>query len=557
MKASLVIADDIRRRIARGELQAGEALPVEAELTEQVGVSKGVLREALRILETEGLVEVRRGLGGGPTVRHPSISKAADAMGVYLQIGDVLVMDVFEARDRIIADAVERLATSRRADDADCLELSVRALQGVVGEFDTYYPKLLDVGETAVRLAGNVTEHVLVVALRHIIAAELEAATRSVVDFELAVAVEEAVTDVVGRCQPRGARTAAPGGATCVLFASRADPLRLGQHVGGDHRRRRLSASLAAILTEGVTVKFMLEYPILTDVEDGAWTKPANIAEFARVAEAAGVDGLAFTDHPAPSKKWLTSGGHATFDPFVALGFVAGVTSTIRLMTYLTVLPYRTPLLTAKSMTAVDVLSEGRTTFVLGTGYLRSEFSALGVDFEERNALFDEAVEVMRGVWSTDDFRYEGRHFTARGVTMVPGPVQQPHPPLWLGGNAQVVRDRVAAWGAGWGPLLGGPGLTQTTRTSAIEDDAALAAMIAEIKEKMAANGRDPASLDVSSGSVTPLAADAGTDEKLDAIARLGEMGVTWTFAAFQRSSFGAALDSLREYGEEIIAKAH
>src|SRR5271170_5594824 len=97
-------------------------------------------------------------------------------------------------------------------------------------------------------------------------------------------------------------------------------------------------------------MKFLLEYPIMSKADDGAWVDPANIAEFARVAEASGVDALAFTDHPAPSKKWFESGGHETFDPFVALGYVAGVTKTIRLMTNLTVVPYRNPLLLTKSM---------------------------------------------------------------------------------------------------------------------------------------------------------------------------------------------------------------
>jgi probable F420-dependent oxidoreductase len=303
-------------------------------------------------------------------------------------------------------------------------------------------------------------------------------------------------------------------------------------------------------------VKFMLEYPILAGADGGAWTNPANIAEFARVAEGAGLDGLAFTDHPAPSKKWLDTGGHSTFDPFVGLGFVAAVTSTIRLMTYLAVLPYRNPLLSAKSMTAVDVLSNGRATFVLGTGYLRSEFSALGIDFEERNALFDEAVEVIRAMWATDELRYEGRHFTARGVTLSPGPVQQPHPPLWLGGNSKVVLDRVASWGTGWAPLLGGAALAQTTRTQPIDGDEALAEMIRRLRDQMAANGRDPDTLDVATASMTPLPPGAGPQERLDAIGRLAEMGVTWTHVPVSHASFEAALDGLRAYGADVIAHA-
>ncbi len=300
-------------------------------------------------------------------------------------------------------------------------------------------------------------------------------------------------------------------------------------------------------------MRFMFEYPLHSEAEGGAWINPTNIAEFARAAEASGVDGIALTDHPAPSKKWLDSGGHETLDPFVGLGFLAAATTKIRVLTSLCVVPYRNPFLTAKSMTAVDVLSGGRATFVLGTGYLRSEFAALGVDFDERNELFDEAVDVMRGVWADDDFQYEGRHFKALGVVMRPRPVQRPHPPLWLGGNAGIVRRRVARWGAGWQPLLGGgPGLARTTRTRPIENDAQLAALITELKGWTEDEGRDPASIDICAGSLSPLPRDATTDQRVDQLGRLAEIGVTWTSVPFSHENFSRALEDLQRHGEEI-----
>jgi probable F420-dependent oxidoreductase len=300
----------------------------------------------------------------------------------------------------------------------------------------------------------------------------------------------------------------------------------------------------------------MLEYPLRSDAEGGAWIKPENMAEFARVAEDAGVDGIALTDHPAPSKKWLERGGHETLDPFVGLGFFAAATKRIRLMTNLTVVPYRNPILTAKSMAAVDVVSGGRATFVLGTGYLRSEFAALGVDIEERNELFDEAVEVMKGVWSDDDFRYEGKHFQAFGVTMRPNVVQRPHPPLWVGGNAKISRRRVATWGDGWHPLMGSAAFVSSFRTRAIETDDQLFTMIREIKDMMAENGRDASVLDVSARSTEPLPPSPSVDQQLDQIGRLAENGVTWTSFPFGGATFAEALDSIRHYGNEVAAKA-
>ena len=301
----------------------------------------------------------------------------------------------------------------------------------------------------------------------------------------------------------------------------------------------------------------MVECPVLSDADGGAWISPDNIAEFARTAEAAGVDAVSFTDHPAPSKKWLDTGGHETFDPFVALGFCAAVTSRIDLMTNLTVVPYRNPLLMARSMTSVDVLSGGRTIFTLGTGYLRSEFAALGVDFEERNALFDEAVEVLLGIWSTDNFSYEGRHFKAIGQIIKPGPVSRPHPRLWLGGTPKIVLDRVARWGNGWAPLLGGgETLARTTRTAVIGSDEKLAAMIRDLGERLESNGRSLAEIDILALSMTGRYSPGAPDEFLDTLGRLSEIGVTWSPAYTGRGSFRAALDGLRQFGEEVIARA-
>jgi alkanesulfonate monooxygenase SsuD/methylene tetrahydromethanopterin reductase-like flavin-dependent oxidoreductase (luciferase family) len=110
--------------------------------------------------------------------------------------------------------------------------------------------------------------------------------------------------------------------------------------------------------------------------------------------------------------------------------------------------PYRNPFLTAKQAATLDVLSGGRVILSVGTGYLRSEFLALGVEFEERNALFDEALEVIRRSWSEDDVVYEGLHFKALGQTQRPRP-PEPGPTIWIGGNGKVARQRAARHGSG------------------------------------------------------------------------------------------------------------
>ena len=168
------------------------------------------------------------------------------------------------------------------------------------------------------------------------------------------------------------------------------------------------------------------------------------------------------TDHPAPDAKWLASGGHPRSIPFVALSFAAAATTRLRVQTHILVLPYRNPLLTAKSVLSLDVLSGGRVILGVAPGYLKPEFAALGVDFDERNELTDEAIDVMRRVWSEDEVVAEGRHFT-RGTSMRPRPVQQPHPPIWIGGNSTAAIRRAVERGQGWVPFPNPGGLTACT----------------------------------------------------------------------------------------------
>jgi probable F420-dependent oxidoreductase len=303
-------------------------------------------------------------------------------------------------------------------------------------------------------------------------------------------------------------------------------------------------------------VRFVVQYPIQSEVEGGLWLNPQNIIKFTQAVEAAGLDAISLTDHPAPSRKWLESGGHETLDPFVGLAFCAAVTSRIRLMTHLVVVPYRNPLLQARSMAALDVLSGGRATFVLGTGYLRSEFAALGVDFEERNELFDEAVEVMRGIWATEPFSYAGRHFKVVDQVIKPAPVQLPHPPLWVGGNSKVAFDRVARWGQGWAPMQGPALLARTSRTPAISSDEELAGALREVAARLEANGRTLAGIDVLAGSsATALSTNPSVEERIDGLGRLAELGVTWTSVHIPHDRFEDALEALHRFGEEIAHK--
>jgi probable F420-dependent oxidoreductase len=303
-------------------------------------------------------------------------------------------------------------------------------------------------------------------------------------------------------------------------------------------------------------VKFNIECPVDSHADAGAWLRSENLVRFAQGAEAAGFDGLSVTDHPAPSRKWLENGGHESFDPFAALTFFAGVTKTIRLMTRLVVVPYRNPLLQARSMMTVDVLSGGRTTFVMGAGYLRSEFSALGVNFEERGALFDEAIEAIKGIWSQEAFSFEGRHFKAIGACMSPTVVQQPHPPFWLGGNSNAVMNRIARWGQGWSVLFGPEQLAQSSRTKTIGTIADLKEALKDLEGRLAEHGRalSDIAIDVFSDACD-LRNDLSAEQRVDRLTELAQLGVTWTGVHLRETSVDGAIEEMHRFGEAVIAK--
>jgi DNA-binding FadR family transcriptional regulator len=176
MKTGFLIAAGLRERIVRGELAPGDALPVESALIEQLGVSKSVVREALRILEMEGLVSVRRGVGGGSKVTRPSIVTVSQAVGVHLQLQAVSILDVWTSHCDLVLTAIERLAQNPDADSIAAIGAAIDLLEAKVGGRSDYSVGLTEVAEELVQRAGNATQHLLISALSEVIASELATA---------------------------------------------------------------------------------------------------------------------------------------------------------------------------------------------------------------------------------------------------------------------------------------------------------------------------------------------------------------------------------------------
>jgi probable F420-dependent oxidoreductase len=252
----------------------------------------------------------------------------------------------------------------------------------------------------------------------------------------------------------------------------------------------------------------------------------------------------------------LKAGGHDALDPLVALSFCAAATERLRLIPNIYVLPYRNPFLTAKAVATLDTLSGGRFTLAVATGYLRGEYRALGVDFDERNALFDEALEVIRSVWTTDDYSFAGRSFEAKGQSVNPKPV--PRPPIWIGGNSRLSRRRVAQVADGWSPFPAPRQLAETAKTPPLETVEDLAAMLDELWEQVDAAGRQPSDIDVSFSTPDGRSIadpDFDADAHLEGLAELARIGVTWAPVQIPGDDVAHTLDVIARYGELVISR--
>lgn len=297
-------------------------------------------------------------------------------------------------------------------------------------------------------------------------------------------------------------------------------------------------------------MQFIFSYPELQGF-DGDLLDAGPVAEVATSAEAAGWGGLAFTEHPAPGARWLASGGHQTLDPFVALATAAAVTTRLRLLTYLAVAPYRNPSLLAKTAASVDKVSDGRFILGMGTGYQKSEFFALGVDFEERNVLFDEVLDVLPMHWSGEPFSYRGAHFEARDVVARPRPLQDPIP-IWLGGNSRRTLRRIAERCQGWMPLVGPAEVSATARTPHLETAADIAAKVAELRGFA---GDRSGALDVAPSYGDGTIADPTKDAERhrDAFGALESAGASWIIVAGPSRSAAETHDFLQAFGSTYI----
>jgi probable F420-dependent oxidoreductase len=263
--------------------------------------------------------------------------------------------------------------------------------------------------------------------------------------------------------------------------------------------------------------------------------------EFARMVEERGFESLFFPEHthiPAARQTPYPAGGELpdfyarTYDPFVALMAAAAATERLNVATGVCLLIERDPIITAKEVASLDRLSAGRFLFGVGAGWNEEEMRDHGTDPRQRFAILRERVEALKEIWSSAEATYHGGYVTFDRIWCWPKPLQQPHPPILLGGNGPHVLDRVIAYADEWMP-------------NRIGDDDAMIARFQDLRERAAEAGRGTIPITV-----------AGLMRDPARIERFEQAGVTRGFFWIQADDRDAVEAELDRYTAAVQAYA-
>jgi probable F420-dependent oxidoreductase len=306
----------------------------------------------------------------------------------------------------------------------------------------------------------------------------------------------------------------------------------------------------------------------------GPTSAPRSFTRIAREGEAMGYDYLTLTDHvilpdmSAPGYPYSESGEFMSNAPaerheqLTAAAFIAAKTSRIRLVLAVMVVPHRTAVLAAKMLATVDVLSEGRLVVGIGAGWLKAEFDAVvATPFAERGAVTDEYLEAFRALWTQQQPVFDGRYARFADLVFQPKPVQQPHPPIWVGGESGPSLRRAARFGDAWYPI-------GSNNRHLLDTLPRLAAGSARLRKLVSEAGRDPASVSVVyrvkryGEAVPPVASDGerrlfsgSVADIVSDLRSLRELGVTAIDVEVEAHDADATIANMRNFKESIFAR--
>ena len=304
----------------------------------------------------------------------------------------------------------------------------------------------------------------------------------------------------------------------------------------------------------------------------GPMAAPQSLATLARTGEELGFAIISVSDHiiiPKAINSTYPYNESGTFagspsgeclEQLSLLSFLVGVTSSAKLLTSVMVLPHRPPVLTAKMLATIDVLSNGRLIVGCGVGWMREEFEAIGApSYDARGSVGDEYIRAFKELWTSDNPAFEGTYCRFSNVAFAPKPVQKPHPPIWIGGESPAALRRAGRLANAWYPIGSNPRFPVGTL-------AQFAEYAARVKRYATEAGRDPSSLDFAysaswlndqqaqtlpDGQRRPL---TGTPQQIaDDIKRYEELGVRHMMVNLQGETQAQTLERMQRFADRIM----
>ncbi len=299
-------------------------------------------------------------------------------------------------------------------------------------------------------------------------------------------------------------------------------------------------------------MKLTVDYPSVAFREG-----PSKVLDFGRGLEEIGYDEIAVFDHVVMGYPTDDRSGPRyppqmpILEAIVLLAQLAAVTERIGLSTEVLVLPQRQPVLVAKQISTIDLLSQGRVRLGVGVGWQESEYDALEEDFSNRGRRMDEAIRLIRSYWSDERIDFQGDHYTSTAMAMEPKPAQSGGPPIWIGGGSGAALRRTAQLGDGWmgSATVGADRITRSLET---------------IREEAERIGRDPDEIELQMMLQPPPTSGedkgwyADHDKVLRRVDELAAFGFDWVSlnatAVFQGGarSVDAMLDELATLHQKI-----
>lgn len=294
-----------------------------------------------------------------------------------------------------------------------------------------------------------------------------------------------------------------------------------------------------------------------------------DLIRFSRQAEALGFYCITVADHvivprnisvPYPytmDGKYPGTGYH--LETLTTMSFLAGATQRIRFLTSVMIAPYRNPVITAKMLASLDVLSQGRVIVGLGVGWMKEEFENLKAPaYQERGRVTDEYIKAFRELWTSEKPSFNGKYCTFSNIIFLPKPVQKPAIPIWIGGHSKQALRRAGELGDGWHPIGGVP--TIPLEPDDVRKDLRM------LEEYAHAAGRDPREIRVAlKGSLFDREKQispgqrrrfmGSAEEIASDIRDYREAGVDTMIFDVRRASSTETLERMEWMAKEVIAK--